>query len=79
MWRRMPVILVLGQVASSRAAWASLASLIMIITVALVFIVIIVTVVVTGSHLAGAGLEHLIIFLSIGVVLQAGDPDSLKE
>lgn len=64
----MPVILVLGWVASSRAVWASLAKLIMIITVALVFIVNIVTVVVMRS-LAGAGLEHLIIFLSTGVVL----------
>jgi hypothetical protein len=43
----------------------------MLIIVVLVFIVIIVTVVVAGSHLADAGLEHLIIFycLSTGAVL----------
>lgn len=52
-----------------RAAWASLTYFI-IISVVLVFIVISVTAVVTGSYLADAGLEHLIIyFLSIGVVL----------
>lgn len=53
------------------AASASLTNFTMIIIVVLVFIVIVLTVVVTGSHLADAGLEHLIILycLSIGVVL----------
>lgn len=78
---RMPVILVLSWVASVRAAWASLINFIMIIIVVLVFIVVIITVVVTRSHLADAGLEHLIIFyfLSIGIVLKAGAPDNFKQ
>lgn len=63
----MPVIFILRRVATVRAAWASLTYSIMIISVVLVFIVISVTAVVTGSHLADAGLEHLIIyFLIIG-------------
>lgn len=63
----MPVILVPSRVASVRAAWASLINFIMIIIVVLVFIVVIVT----RSHLADAGFEHLIIFyfLSIGIML----------